>query len=95
MGHAYVETLLSNRDLLMLQLQSYAACDDEQIRTQVRANFAFLLAEMQRLSGADAERIDEFIRYGMWLNVAAAMGVEDLSMACDWVQRELTPPSEE
>ena len=55
----------------------------------------WLLAHVQALSGAEPERIDEFIRYGMWLNVAAAMGVEDLSMACDWVQRELSQPTAE
>jgi hypothetical protein len=27
-------------------------------------------------------------RYGMWLNVAAAMGVEDPSAGCEWVVRE-------
>jgi AcrR family transcriptional regulator len=85
MGRAYVELLQSERDLLMLQLQSYAACDDEVIRERVRANFVRLVARVQRLSGADSERIDEFIRYGMSLNVAAAMGVEDLSATCDWV----------
>ena len=37
---------------------------------------------------AEPERIDEFFRYGMWLNVAAAMGVEDLSVGCEWVQAD-------
>jgi hypothetical protein len=41
---------------------------------------------VERLSGAPPERIDEFFRYGMWLNVAAAMGVEDLSAGCEWVR---------
>jgi AcrR family transcriptional regulator len=88
MGFAYVELLGSDRDYLMLQHQSYAACDDEVIRARVRALYAGLVAHVERLSEADAERIDEFFRYGMWLNVAAAMGVEDLSAGCDWVQAE-------
>ena len=25
----------------------------------------------------------------MWLNVAAAMGVEDLSVGCEWMRAEL------
>jgi AcrR family transcriptional regulator len=90
MGNAYVELLESDRDYLMLQLQSYAACDDEEIRTRVRAAYARLVAHVQALSGADSERIDDFFRYGMWLNVAAAMGVSDLSVGCEWVQAELT-----
>jgi AcrR family transcriptional regulator len=91
MGGAYVELLETQRDYLMLQHQSYAACDDPVIRDRVRHLFAELVALAERLSGAEPERIDEFFRYGMWLNVAAAMGVEDLSAACEWVRQELVP----
>jgi AcrR family transcriptional regulator len=89
MGQAYVELLATRRDYLMLQHQSYAACDDERIRERVRACYARLVIHVQRLSGADQERIDDFFRYGMWLNVAAAMGVEDLSVGCEWVRAEV------
>jgi AcrR family transcriptional regulator len=86
MGSAYVELLESDRDVLMLQHQAYAACDDPLIRERVRACYARLVTHVQSLSDADSERIDEFFRYGMWLNVAAAMGVEDLS--CEWILAE-------
>jgi AcrR family transcriptional regulator len=89
MGMAYVELLKTNRDYLMLQHQAYAACNDEEIRDRVRSNYARLVAHVEQLSGTEAERIDEFFRHGMWLNVAAAMGVEDLSAGCDWVRAEL------
>jgi AcrR family transcriptional regulator len=88
MGRAYVEMLSSDRDNLMLQHQAYAACDDELIRDSVRACYARLVAHVERLSGATPDRIDEFFRYGMWLNVAAALGVEDLSVGCEWVRAE-------
>jgi AcrR family transcriptional regulator len=94
MGNAYVELLTSNRDYLMLQHQSYAACDDEVIRDHVRTWYAQLVAHVERLSGADPERIDEFFRYGMWLNVAAAMGVPDMSVGCEWVRAEQGSESE-
>ena len=86
MGNAYVQLLESDRDALMLQHQAYAACDDPLIRERVRACYARLVAHVQALSDADSERIDEFFRYGMWLNGAAAMGVEDLS--CEWILAE-------
>jgi AcrR family transcriptional regulator len=89
MGNAYVELLRTDRDYLMLQLQSYAACDDDVIRERVRSCYAQLIARVQQLSGAEPDRIDDFFRHGMWLNVAAAMGVEDLSVGCDWVLEEL------
>ena len=88
MGNAYVELLHSHRDYLMLQHQSIAACDDDVIRATVRSQYASLVAQVQRLSGADPERIDDFMRYGMWLNVAAAMGIQTGSPV-EWVQAEL------
>jgi AcrR family transcriptional regulator len=88
MGNAYVEMLASDRDYLMLQLQAYAACDDEEIRDRVRASYARLVAHVETLWQASPEEIDEFFRYGMWLNVAAALGVEDLSAGCDWMRAE-------
>ena len=95
MGQAYTELLESNRDYLMLQLQSYAACDDEEIRNRVRAAYAGLVAHVESLWEASSEEIDDFFRYGMWLNVAAAMGVEDLSAGCEWVQAEQAKQSTE
>jgi len=90
MGRAYVGELLGeHRYYLLLQHQAYAACDDPVIRERVRHLYAQLVAHVQQLSNADPERLDEFFRYGMWINVAAAMGVEDLSAGCHWMQAEL------
>jgi AcrR family transcriptional regulator len=89
MGLAYKELLHNDRDYLMLQHQSYAACDDEVVRARVRHRYAELVELARELSGADAERLDDFFRHGMALNVAAALGVEDLSIGCSWVQAEL------
>jgi hypothetical protein len=64
------------------------------IRDRVRTLYARLVAHVERLSGADSESIDEFFRYGMWLNVAAAMGVEDLSVGCEWIRAGALGPAE-
>jgi AcrR family transcriptional regulator len=88
MGDAYVELVASQREVLMIQHQSYAACDDDVIRERVRACYAHLVLHVQNLTGMETERIDDFFRYGMWLNVGAAMGVDDLSVDSDWIQRE-------
>lgn len=89
MGRAYKEMLASDRSYLMLQLQSYAACDDEAIRATVRRGYAQLVELAGELSGAGAERVDDFFRHGMALNVAAAMEVEEISSDCPWVRAEL------
>lgn len=88
MGGAYVEMLTTERYRLMLQLQAYAACDDEVIRDRVRQAYARLVARVQPILSADQEEIDDFFRYGAWLTVAAAMGVEDLSAGCEWIRAE-------
>ena len=85
MGLAYRELLASDRDYLMLQHQSYAACDDELVCARVRRRYAELIELAQELSGADTERLNEFFWRGMALNVAAALGVEDLSIDCPWI----------
>src|SRR5437899_8213418 len=89
MGRAYKELLRAERDYLMLQHQSYAACDDEVVRARVRRRYAQLVELARELSGAEPERIDDFIRRGMALNVAAALGVDELSTSCAWVDEEL------
>jgi AcrR family transcriptional regulator len=89
MGRAYKELLVSDRDYLMLQHQSYASCDDDVVRMCVRRRYAELVELARELSGADAERLDDFFRHGMALNVAAALGVEDISIVCSWVADEL------
>jgi AcrR family transcriptional regulator len=88
MGMAYKELLASDRDYLMLQHQSYAACDDEVVRARVRHRYARLVDLARELSGAEPERMDDFFRHGMALNVAAAMGVEELSVECPWIEAE-------
>ena len=56
MGLAYKELLASDRDYLMLQHQSYAACDDELVCARVRRRFAELVElarrAVRRRSGA-------------------------------------------
>jgi AcrR family transcriptional regulator len=85
-GRSYLDSLGTERDLLLLQLQAYAACEEEEIRVAVRRLYAGVIEKARQLSGADDERLDEFFRGGMWLNVAAALGVEDLSEKSDWVK---------
>jgi hypothetical protein len=72
MGKAYMR-LLSDTDLLRIQLQAYAACGDDDVRQVVREEFAQLYASVKRDSGASNEEIHHFFAEGMLLNVAAAL----------------------
>jgi AcrR family transcriptional regulator len=90
LGHAYMGAIADNPDRLLLQLQAYAACgDDEGIQLAVRRNYARLVELCRELTGADDERLDQFFQMGMWCNVAAALGIEDFSAESGWVEKSL------
>lgn len=72
MGDAY-SRLLADRTLLLVQLHSYAACDDPDVREKTRAGFRDLWLLVERISGVPYERIVGFFAMGMLMNVAAAM----------------------
>ncbi|MGD0069221.1 MAG: TetR/AcrR family transcriptional regulator [Streptosporangiaceae bacterium] len=72
MGEAY-EELLSDRVMLRLQMQAYAACDDPEVRTATRAGFKGLWELTERLTGLPFQHVVDFFAVGMLINVAAAM----------------------
>jgi AcrR family transcriptional regulator len=72
MGEAYHQ-LLEDRTLLLLQLQSYAACGDPDIRDAARAGFKRLWSLVEELSGTPYDTVVSFFAMGMLMNVAAAM----------------------
>jgi len=85
MGAAYGE-LLSDRSLLLIQLQSYAACGDDEVRDVVRRRYARLYELVRELSGADALELQGFFATGMLLNVAAAMDLPELLYDQTWMK---------
>jgi AcrR family transcriptional regulator len=86
MGRAY-DQLLADREMLLLQMQMYAACSDPEIRDMTRAGFAGLFRYVEQVSGADTLEIRDFFAMGMLMNVAAAL---DLPQICgrddSWAQ---------
>jgi AcrR family transcriptional regulator len=72
MGHAYGD-VRRDRASLMFQMQAYAACEDPEVRTVVREEFAAIYKFVESVSGGDDEKVQEFFKTGMLINVAAAM----------------------
>jgi hypothetical protein len=73
MGRAYNE-LLDQREQLQMQLQMWAAaCHDEEIRAKTRRRMGRLWQLIERLTGAEHQRIMQFVAGGMLLNVFAAL----------------------
>src|SRR3954454_4430700 len=88
MGKAYVE-LLADREMLLLQLQGYAACDDDEVRATASDGYAELWGVVERLSGAAEEEVRAFFATGMLLNVAAAMELPQIAGDPGWALAHL------
>ena len=71
-GEAY-RGLLADRVRLRGQMQAYADCDDD----DVREGFGRLVTYVERVSGAEPDRIRDFFAFGMLLNVFASMDLLD------------------
>lgn len=76
MAEAYTELIDNDRDLLLMQLQQYAACHDEEVRRTVTASLGGLWADVERLTGVPAKDRAEFFAHGMLCNVMSAVGSE-------------------
>jgi AcrR family transcriptional regulator len=93
MGKAYVE-LLADREMLLIQLQGYAACADEEVRATANNGYAELWQLVERLSGAPEEEVRAFFATGMLLNVAAAMDLPQIAGDPGWALAHLRGQSE-
>ncbi len=82
MGEAYCE-LLRDRELLLCQLQAYAACGDPEIREAVGDEFIRIYRLVEDLSGADDHALEHWFAMGMLMNTAAAIG-PDMAEAGDF-----------
>ncbi|MEU9478700.1 TetR/AcrR family transcriptional regulator [Streptomyces sp. NPDC048191] len=87
MGQRYHDSL-SDRTLLLLQLQAFAACGDPELRAAVRECFGELWRTVSDRTGLDAVQIKTFMAYGMLLNTSAALGLADLE--ADWAAQATT-----
>jgi AcrR family transcriptional regulator len=88
MGERY-GVLLRDRDQLLLQMQSYAACDDPEIGEVTRREFGKLWREVARLSGMEDDRLQQFFAMGMLMNVVAAM--DATNHPSQWVKACIPP----
>ncbi|GAA3397328.1 TetR/AcrR family transcriptional regulator [Cryptosporangium minutisporangium] len=75
MAQAYTK-LISDRDLLMHQLQAYASCGDPDIRAAARDGYGRLWETVQRIGGATDDTVRQFFAYGMLWNVVTAMSLD-------------------
>jgi AcrR family transcriptional regulator len=84
MGNAYGE-LIADRDLLLIQLQGYAASGDPEIRASVSENFRRIVEFAAARTGLGPERLREFLAMGMLCNIVSALELGSLdALFGDW-----------
>ena len=93
MGHAYVD-LLADSEMLQLQLQTYAACADPEVREVASRGFAELWQLVARLSGAPEDDVRAFFATGMLLNLAAALDLPQIAGDPGWALAHLRAQAE-
>ncbi|MGH3095630.1 MAG: TetR/AcrR family transcriptional regulator [Streptosporangiales bacterium] len=77
MGTQYYE-LLADRTTLLMQLQGFAACGDSEVRDLVRARVARMWDTIADTACVDPVTVKSFLAFGMLLNNAAALDVDEL-----------------
>jgi AcrR family transcriptional regulator len=77
MGAQYYETL-ADRTILLLQLQGFAACGDPEVRDLVRARLGRMWDTVADTTGLDPVTVKSFLAFGMLLNNAAALDVDEV-----------------
>jgi AcrR family transcriptional regulator len=90
MGLAYGQMLAdSDRRLLHLQMQTYAAAAEPEVREAAQRGYAGLFELVRSESGADDAAMREWFGVGMLMNVMASIG--GLEVDAPWT-RALLPP---
>jgi AcrR family transcriptional regulator len=84
MALAYQE-LLGDRDLLLCQLHTYAACGDPEVQEAARGCYGHLWRTMEAVSGVDVDSLRIFFAMGMLCNVVAALDLPNLDEG--WAQQ--------
>ena len=83
MGHAYLR-LLAKRELLLFQMQAYAACSDDEVRGRVKHRWDQLMKATAEISAAPNEALNRFFAHGMLMNVLASIGLVPEKAADKW-----------
>jgi AcrR family transcriptional regulator len=89
MAMSYLPLIESDRDQLLLQMQSHAAAGDPEIRPAVAAAFKGLFDDVRRASGASEDEVAQFFACGMLINVTRTLGLPEFTLpALGWARED-------
>lgn len=77
MGGAYRQLLEQEPMRLRVQMQGYAACDDDDVRMAMRRGYGRLVDHVESASGLPTDEVARFFGMGMLLNVVTMMALFD------------------
>jgi AcrR family transcriptional regulator len=83
MGHAYLR-LMAKRELLLFQMQAYAACSDDEVRRKVKLRWDRLVKVTGEISDASPSELTAFFAHGMLMNVFASIRLVPENAADKW-----------
>jgi hypothetical protein len=78
MGDAYAQ-LISDRDLLMLQVHALSAVDVPEIAAATRRGIERMITLIQERTGASDAAVQQFMAYGQLCHLIVAAGLTDLA----------------
>ena len=81
MGEAYAH-LISDRDLLMIQVHGQSAAEVTEIGDAMRSGLAAVTRFVATRSGADEDAVQRFIAYGQLCHLIVTLGLE--SVPAEW-----------
>lgn len=91
MGARYND-MLADRTSLLLQLQGFAACDDEEVRNAVRDSVSRMWTTIADTTGLDPVTVKSFLAFGMLLNNGAALQISEVNEPwADGVRTRINP----
>lgn len=92
LDRAYAE-IRADREALLIQIQIFAACSDDEVRVVVRRRFAECYRYVERATHASEDEVRAFFANGTLLTVAAAMRLDEIAGREAWARRLVTPTS--
>jgi AcrR family transcriptional regulator len=91
MGRAYTDELLTDRHAVLMIMQGCAAAGaDPEIRRHVREKSGDMVLEVAELAGAHPNEVWAFLANGIFLNIVAALDLQEMAVTHPRQSRQLT-----
>ncbi|MEU9890678.1 TetR/AcrR family transcriptional regulator [Sphaerisporangium sp. NPDC051011] len=81
--------LMADREMMLMMLQGYAACEDPNIRDLMARSTREIFEKVEAMPGFDADQAHSFIAEGMLYMVSAAMDLPGRAEREPWAERFL------